>query len=454
MNKYADFLLKIKMKLYRGGHFVMMVQKRGLIILLVLALIGLLTFEFVREINSVFIPKNKVQDKQITLTVYHWIGTDSGVVVDEINKRFHEKYPNITIKYENVPTDLYNSDLLTSLASGNAPDIFGVFPGENMNQLVKAGYLMDLSDQAWVANLMDEPKSVATENDKVYALPMDQNVLGVIYNKEIFSKLGLPIPKTWEQFLYVCQKIKKMGIIPIALGGKDLWVGQLIPYTMAPSAIYSKNPNFDQLMMIGKTQFSNSPWNQMMKDYIALERNGDFNTNLLNTTYDQTTQLVADEKAAMVVNGNWTLGTIEELNPDIQLGMFPLPYSQNSKQIRVSAAVGTMMGISATTKHPVEAKEYLDFWARPDIIKLFLDSEQAFSTYKNVNVHLDPAAEEMEPALKQGSYNFLDQKWPPGVQDVMQKDIQFVLSGDYTINKMLKDMDQAYKSGKTKSLNK
>ncbi len=236
---------------------------------------------------------------------------------------------------------------------------------------------------------------------------------------------------------------------PLALGIKDQWVDQLIPYAMAPSAIYRDDVNFDKQMLAGTTTFSHSAWTQMMKDYLDLNARGFFNQGPLGTTYVQTTQLIAASKAAMVVNGNWILAPIKQLNPNLQLGMFPLPYVQAGQPIWVSSAVGTTTAISATTKHPAEARKYLQFWARPDIMGLYLKEKVAYSSFTNItNPALDPAAQEMIAPLKVGSYNFLDQNWPVGVQNVMLQDIQGVFAGSTSIPKMLQDMDTAYQQNK------
>src|SRR5438132_11676175 len=184
---------------------------------------------------------------------------------------------------------------------------------------------------------------------------MDENVIGVTYNEQSFSQHGLSVPTNWADFLTVCEKLKSAGVTPLALGIKDQWVDQLIPYTMAPSAIYRDNINFDKQLVTGQSSFSHSAWTQMMKDYLDLNARGYFNRGALGTTYDQTTQLIAAGKAAMVVNGNWILAPIRKLNPNLQLGMFPLPYVQTGQPAWVSAAVGTTSAISATTKYPAEA---------------------------------------------------------------------------------------------------
>jgi raffinose/stachyose/melibiose transport system substrate-binding protein len=386
----------------------------------------------------------------VTLKFYHWIGTDAGPVVAEINKRFHAENPNITVQFSSNASDQYETVLKARLAGGDAPDIFGVYPGAKFYPYAKAKYIADLSDEPWVSRLLAGTKRVISYTDgKIYALPMDANAIGVIYNKEIFQQHGLSVPTNWTEFLAVCEKLKSAGVTPLALGIKDQWVDQLIPYTMAPSAIYRENGDFDKQLVTGTSSFSHSAWTQMMKDYLDLNARGYFNKGALGTTYDQTTQMIAAGKAAMVVNGNWILAPIRRLNPGLQLGMFPMPYVQAGQPIWVSFGVGTTTAISATTKYPAEARKYLQFWARKDIMQLYLKEKVAYSSFTDItNPALDPAAQDMLTPLKVGTYSSLDQNWPVGVQDVMLKDIQSVFAGSMSTAQMLKEMDTAFQKNK------
>ena len=40
--------------------------------------------------------------------------------------------------------------------------------------------------------------------------------LGIYYNKAIYDKLGLEIPKNWHEFLDNCEAIENAGILPVA----------------------------------------------------------------------------------------------------------------------------------------------------------------------------------------------------------------------------------------------
>ncbi|NOU64583.1 extracellular solute-binding protein [Paenibacillus sp. LMG 31461] len=391
--------------------------------------------------------KSTSTGKPVTLKMFHFMEAEAGPTLKDINKRFHEKYPNITIEYENAPTDQYQTTIKTRFASGDAPDIIGVFPGTWKDPFVKAGYLMDLSDRPWVSRLQQGALDMESKDGKVYGLPLDQNAIGVIYNKKIFKDLNLTIPKTWNEFLKAADTIKAANITPIALGLKDLWVTQIIPYAMAPSAIYRDSKTFDKDMYDGKATFANSPWKKMMEDYTMMDAKGYFNKGALGTSYDQMVQLMATGKAAMEIMGNWGLPPILAANPQADLGMFPLPYAEEGKQVYVSSAIALGLGANAKTKYPDEVKLYLDFWAEPANNAQLLTQAKAFPVFKDVKPELDATLKELVPYLNVGTYNFLDQNWPAGVQDTMFKGIQNVMvdgGKSFPIDSMLKDMDKVF----------
>ncbi|NOU77478.1 extracellular solute-binding protein [Paenibacillus sp. LMG 31459] len=386
-------------------------------------------------------------DKPVTLKMLHFMEAEAGPTLKEVNKRFHEKYPNIKIEYENAPVDQYQTLIRTRFASGDAPDLLGVFPGTWKEQFVQSGYLMDLSDRPWVARLQEGAKNMESQDGKVYALPLDQNAIGVIYNKKIFSDLSLSIPQNWDEFLALCDNLKAEKITPLAIGNKDLWVTQLIPYAMAPTAIYRDNPNFDQEMYDGKAVFADSTWTKMMQDYVMLDQKGYFNKGVLGTSYDQMVQLMATGKAGMMVMGSWALSAVLAVNPDVDLGMFPLPYAAEGEKVLVSSAIALGIGAYAKTEHPEEVKKYIDFWAEPENNELLLKQAQAFPVFTDVNPDLGATLKELLPYLNVGTYSFLDQNWPQGVQEKMFTGIQSVLidgGKTYSIDDMLKDMDKVF----------
>jgi raffinose/stachyose/melibiose transport system substrate-binding protein len=383
----------------------------------------------------------------VTLEFYHWFGADLGnTTIKAINAIFQAENPNITIEFETADTGTFEQVINTRLSADDAPDLFGVFPGTKFHPQAEAGFLMDLNDAPWVDTLFDGAKFVSTYNGNVMTLPIDANVIGVIYNKQIFADLGLEVPLTWDEFLTVSEAIKESGVTPIALGLQSAWVTQLIPYAMAPSAIYRDNIDFDAQMYAGDATFVGSAWEQMMADYLDLGARGYFNNDALGTDYGLSTDLMASGEAAMLIQGNWAVAALRDKAPDLEWGMFPLPYDAGG-DVWVPSAIGGTITISANTEYPEEARKYLEFWARPDIAEIYLNQKGAFPVSEGVNPIIDAAAGEMIPYLEVGSYPFLDQNWPPGVQGVMLEGIQSVFAEEITVEEMLGEMDTAWAEG-------
>ena len=64
---------------------------------------------------------------------------------------------------------------------------------------------------------------------KVYALPNTLTAEVVFYNKAIFKKYGLAVPKTWNDLMAIVKTLKANGVLPFALGNNDPWPGT-VPY--------------------------------------------------------------------------------------------------------------------------------------------------------------------------------------------------------------------------------
>ena len=45
----------------------------------------------------------------------------------------------------------------------------------------------------------------------------------IYYNRDLFDKLGLKEPETYDEFLNICETLKSNNVIPIAFGNRDKW---------------------------------------------------------------------------------------------------------------------------------------------------------------------------------------------------------------------------------------
>jgi multiple sugar transport system substrate-binding protein len=121
---------------------------------------------------------------------------------------FEAAHPNISVEYESIPFDDFNSVLAARLT--NASDAIDVFDVDmpRTDAYVARGWLTDLS--ATFPALADavDPGSLeaATVNGKVYTMPYQTSTNIMYYNRTLLEAAGIPAPSadpadrlSWEQ---------------------------------------------------------------------------------------------------------------------------------------------------------------------------------------------------------------------------------------------------------------
>lgn len=151
-------------------------------------------------------------------------------VVPEIEKKYNVKIE--VVEYP-APEKDYLTKLLTELRSGNAPDLFTAPHGQDVADMVAAGYLAPITTElkAWdgYAQLFDVAKALATGKDgQMYILPAMLNVQQIYYRRDILEKAGISTeqPKTWAELLDRAKEIKaKTGAYGLLFPAGLTWAG-------------------------------------------------------------------------------------------------------------------------------------------------------------------------------------------------------------------------------------
>ncbi len=89
-----------------------------------------------------------------------------------------------------------------------------------------AGMLKDITSAVapWKDTINPGALSIYAYKGKQYGVPWDMGMIGVWYNKDLFTKAGISAPPaTWADFLADVSKLKAAGIVPLAIAGKDKW---------------------------------------------------------------------------------------------------------------------------------------------------------------------------------------------------------------------------------------
>lgn len=152
------------------------------------------------------------------------------VVVPDIEKKL-----GVTIEVIEYPAPEkdYLSKLLTELRAGNAPDLFTAPAGQDVADMVAAGYLAPITTEfrTWdgYSQLFDVSKKLVTRPDgDVYVLPAMLGVQQLYYRRDILEKAGISTeqPKTWKDLLDRAKEIKaKTGAYGLLFPAGVTWGG-------------------------------------------------------------------------------------------------------------------------------------------------------------------------------------------------------------------------------------
>lgn len=364
---------------------------------------------------------------------------------------FKKASPDITVNAEYLDTEPMQAAMRTQLSAGTAWDVMFVWPGNGnpgaLQVLQPNGYLLDLSDQPWAAQIPSGLKSVTQVDGKTYLLPLAFSGIGAIYNQTALQAVGAKIPATWTETLAFCDAAKAKGKAAYSLGNQTNWVTQLIDYALVATTVYTPDPDFDGKMKSGSAKFVGSGWETAMNKYLEMNQHGCFQKDPLGTAVEATDAQVAKGDAIAVVQGTWELGNLKKAAPSgTQFVMAPLPATDDTVQTRMPGAASATFAVNAKTKHKEQALKFLNFLAQPDTMNTWATTGGSLPAFPNSSFSAGPELAQFIDFQKAGkTVPFPDQLWPnPNVQNVHLTGVQDMFSGKAKPADVLAKMDEAY----------
>ncbi|WP_329039054.1 extracellular solute-binding protein [Streptomyces sp. NBC_01725] len=384
-----------------------------------------------------------------TLTI---ASVDQGSVEDVV-AAFEKANPGVEVRLTTSGADQYQQQIRTKLASGTAPDVMSVWPG-NGNPgatyvLAKPGYLLDLSDRPWARKLPASVKTVAQYEGKTYNAVFGLNGIGAVYNQDALDKAGLTPPGTWTELLDFCRDAAAKKTPAFALGNQDNWVTQTVLYALVATTVYGPDRNFDKKMQNGQATFAKSAWTTALAKYKEMDRTGCFQKSPLSTSYEASQELAASGRTLGIVQGNWVVALLKGKNPKGNFTLKTLPATDDPGGFLMPAAAGAGYGVNAKAKNKDLALKFVNFVMSPEGMNLFAEKQGGLPSLPDTGHAADPALTELTTFINEDrTVPFMDQLWPNAkVQQTMLSGLQEMFSGQADADGVLKDMDTDYRAG-------
>ena len=196
----------------------------------------------------------------MTLTYYIDDNPTNVATAEGLKAAFEAENPDIKIEIETHPGGGEGDNLVkTRLATGDMPDVFRYNAGSLFQALNPPETMLDLTNEPFMANVIDSFKPVVSVDGKIYGVPEEAAMGGgILYNKKIYADLGLSVPKSWAEFMANNEKIKAAGKAPVIQTFGDTWTSQLFvlaDYYNVQAAV----PDFAEKYTANQAKYATTP---------------------------------------------------------------------------------------------------------------------------------------------------------------------------------------------------
>ncbi len=171
----------------------------------------------------------------VTLDVPVLVAGYGSAFFEETAREFEALRPGVKVRLHGNPR--INDQVRIRVMAGDYPDATDavlLYPN-----LIRTGHILDISsyldgpnwegDARWrdtfLPGVLDR-WTVATANSAnpkslapIYGLPFAHAVWTIFYDKKRFRENGWEVPRTWDEFFGLCERIEAKGIAPVALPG-------------------------------------------------------------------------------------------------------------------------------------------------------------------------------------------------------------------------------------------
>jgi raffinose/stachyose/melibiose transport system substrate-binding protein len=250
---------------------------------------------------------------------------------------FQAANPNITVKHETRPGGSEGDNLVkTRLATGEMSEVFIYNNGSLLQAIKPEQNLAPLDDQPWAGEI-DELFAASSKGSdgKLYGGPWGTAFGGgVLYNIPLYKKLGLEVPKTWDEFMKNNEAVKKDGsAAPVEQSYGETWTSQLFVLGDYHN-VEAQIPDFAAKYTAGEMKYATTPAALAGFEHIQLVRDaGYFNKDFASATLNDGIKAIATGTAAHYPQLGGVGANIENVAPGKtnDVGFFALPGNDAAK---------------------------------------------------------------------------------------------------------------------------
>jgi raffinose/stachyose/melibiose transport system substrate-binding protein len=244
----------------------------------------------------------------------------------------------LPLQVDTVPQSSLDQKLQLLAGQGALPAMFaaGNAPATTKT-LAKAGDLVDLQSALTKLGVIQDVQPAAISTIKALyggfvVLPTEYNIEGIFYNKQIFARHGISVPRTWAELVADAAQLKQAGVQPFSASGEQGW-----PITRLISGYLYRDLGPSALAPVadGSAKLTDPDYVKAAQAVAALGAKGYFGKGVGSIDYDTSVNTFLTGKAAMLYMGSWVLANVADPKADTigatNIGFMPFPAVDGGK---------------------------------------------------------------------------------------------------------------------------
>ncbi len=328
--------------------------------------------------------------------------------MNDVVADFNASQDHVTVEMDTSGVDVVSA----SFVRGNPPDIMLANYNYEVARFVDRCALSDLSDTEAAATVRDDLDVLMSQygscEGRTSALPYSVMASSVIYNKAIFEENGIEVPETWDDLIAACEALTAAGVTPFYATFKDDWTVAQGWYDYSIGGSIDVVDFFDELAAEGADvgEGSTVSFAQDFSEPIGRmsELTAYTNPDASSRGYNDGNLAFAKGEAAMYLQGPWALAEIAKTDPDLDLGTFPLPMTDDPADLKVRVNTDLAAMIPEESRFKDAARDFLEYLYQPEIIEAYNESQLGFAPTEGAPPPSDPRVEGMTTYYDQGQF--------------------------------------------------
>src|SRR5690606_18412077 len=207
---------------------------------------------------------------QTTLSFWSW-RTEDVAAYEKFIAALNSENPDINVVFTPYLNTEFNTSVATALPGGGGPDIVHLRAYGGMEPLAQAGLLVRLDDKVPALADFDPGILLGATNRAdggVYGVPFALQTVQVLYNVDMFERLGLSEPSTWDEFIAVAEALQASGVNALANGALEPWTVETLFGGVGPT--FYGGDEFFQAITGGQTDFTDPRFAAALERMVAL----------------------------------------------------------------------------------------------------------------------------------------------------------------------------------------